>query len=613
MSAIMGYAGPKNAAEAIVKGLEKLEYRGYDSAAIAVASSNALDIRRSGGKLENLQKSLSEKAMPGNTGIGCMRWAACGNPSEENSYPHMDSAKSIALVHSGIIENYAELKEKLRKKGQVFNSESDTEVIVHLIKQHYKKDLFKAVKAALEEVRGSYALGVICKDEPGKLVCARLDAPLIIGVGKGESEGEAFIASDVSAILPYTKKMIFLKDGDMAEITAGEIKITDSSGAAQNREVKTILWDAVQEKRDGYRHFMLKEIFEQPKSLEDALKGRVYPKEGKVCVEEAGLSGEFIKSVSNIHIAACGTSYHSALAGKLVFENFAKIPTAASIASEFRYADPILGEKSLAVFISQSGETADTLAALRLAKSKGCKTLAICNSAGSSISMEADHVVYTRCGPEIGAISTKTFTGQLAALYILALDWAAKKEALPKEVLKKYINELWAIPLKAGNFLKSAETVNEIAKVFARKKNFMYLGRQANYPVALEGALKLKETSYIHAEGHAAGEMKHGPIALINESMPVAAIAVWGKMYESMLANIEEVKAKGGTVIAVANETDTVIKHKSDYQIYVPRTDEFFSPFLTVIPLQLLAYYVSVIFGYDVDQPRNLIKAVTAE
>jgi len=609
MCGIVGYAGSKNASDIIFKGLEKLEYRGYDSAGIAVVCDGKLDIRRSVGKLQNLAGVLSKNPLCGAIGIGHTRWATHGKPSEENAHPHTDPTNSIVVVHNGIIENYAELKEKLQKENNVFKSETDTEVIAHLIKKYYKKDLFAAVRRALQDVRGSYALGVACKDDPDKIVCARYDAPLIIGVG----ENENFIASDVPALLPYTRKMIFLENGDIAEITADSIKIADSRGSVQNREVKNILWDALQAEKDGYKHFMLKEIFEQPRSIEDTFRGRIYPDEGRVYIEEIKLEESFIKNLSKVHIVACGTSYHAGLVAKFIIENFAKIPTEVDIASEFRYREPILGSDSITLIISQSGETADTLAALRLARDKGCKTLAICNAVGSSIGREAEHVIYTHCGPEIGVASTKAFTGQLTALYILALDWAAKRETLSKEELKKYLQELWGIPLKVSDFLRESASVQEIAKTFAGKRDFLYLGRHVNYPVALEGALKLKEISYIHAEGYSAGEMKHGPIALIDESMPIVAVAVWGKVYEKILSNIEEAKARGGTVIAVASETDTVIKHKSDCQIYIPRTDEFFSPFLTVIPLQLLAYYVAVVLGCEGDQPRNLAKSVTVE
>jgi glucosamine--fructose-6-phosphate aminotransferase (isomerizing) len=610
MCGIVGYIGAENAADIIFKGLEKLEYRGYDSAGIAVVTEdNKLEIRRSVGKLNNLGVNLAKNPLCGTLGIGHTRWATHGKPSEENAHPHTDESKSIVIVHNGIIENYAELKNALQKEGQVFKSETDTEVVAHLIKKYYTNNLLGAVKRALEDIRGSYALVVLSKNDPDRIVCARLNAPLIIGVG----ENENLIASDIPALLSYTRKMIFLENGDIAEITKNKISVFSADGKPQEREIKTILWDAVQAEKGGYKHFMLKEIFEQPRTIEDTFRGRIYPEEGRVYIEEAKLEETFLKKLSKVYIVACGTSYHAGLVGKFLFENFAQIPVEVDIASEFRYREPICDGNSIAIVISQSGETADTLAALRLAKEKGCKTLAICNVVGSSISREAQHVVYTHCGPEIGVASTKAFTGQLTALYVLALDWASKKETLSKEILKKYLKELWEMPLKVSEFLKNADAVHETAKIFANKRDFLYLGRNVNYPVALEGALKLKEISYIHAEGYPAGEMKHGPIALIDERMPIVAIAPHGKVYEKMLSNIEEAKARGGTVIAVVNDKDEIIKQKSDYQIFIPETDEHFSPLITVIPLQLLAYYVSVILGCDVDQPRNLAKSVTVE
>jgi glucosamine--fructose-6-phosphate aminotransferase (isomerizing) len=407
--------------------------------------------------------------------------------------------------------------------------------------------------------------------------------------------------------------MIFLENGDIAEITAEKVVIKNIKGNIINREIKNIRWNTVQAEKKGYKHFMLKEIFEQPRTIEDAFRGKIYPDEGRVYIEEVKLKEEYIKNISSIYIVACGTSYHSGLVSKFLFESFAKISTEVDIASEFRYRDVILDEKTLVVVISQSGETADTLAALRLAKSKGCQTLSVCNVVGSSISREAKHVIYTHCGPEMGVASTKAFTGQVTVLYILALDLACKRETLTVRELKKYLKELWEIPLKINKFLKNTKAVRDIAKVFANKKGFLYLGRHINYPVALEGALKIKEISYIHAEGYAAGEMKHGPIALIDKSMPILAIIIKGKVYEKIISNIEEAKARGGTIIAVAARSDKEIGNKSDYVIYVPETDEFVSPLMTVIPLQLLAYYISVILGRDVDQPRNLAKSVTVE
>ncbi|MDR0723801.1 MAG: glutamine--fructose-6-phosphate transaminase (isomerizing), partial [Endomicrobium sp.] len=549
MCGIVGYVGKRNAVEVVLKGLKKLEYRGYDSAGIALVHNNSLHIRRSVGKLCNLAENIEKNPVSSNIAIGHTRRSTHGRPSENNAHPHTDATNSVVIVHNGIIENYAELKDQLKENLKDFKSETDTEVVVHLIKKYYKDNLFNAVKEALSKVIGSYALGVICKDNPDTIICARQDAPLIIGVG----EKENFIASDIPALLSYTRNMIFLEDGDIAKITKDKVVIYDKNGNEQSREIKNIQSDTVLAEKAGYKHFMLKEIFEQPRTIEDTLRGRVYPNEGKIYVEEVKLSKEDIRNISNIYIVACGTSYHAGLVSKFLLENFAKIPTEVDIASEFRYRNPILNEKTLVIAISQSGETADTLAALKLAKSRNCQTLAVCNVVGSSISREAKHVVYTHCGIEIGVASTKAFTGQLTALYILALDFASKKESLNKENIKKYLKELWEVPVKIGEFLKNVQEVNKIAKLFDRKKDFLYLGRHVNYPVALEGALKLKEISYIHAEGYAAGEMKHGPIALIDESVPVVAIATDSRVYAKIVSNIEEAKSRGATIIAIAS------------------------------------------------------------
>jgi glucosamine--fructose-6-phosphate aminotransferase (isomerizing) len=610
MCGIMGYIGKKNAVDIVLDGLKKLEYRGYDSSGIAVVKDRQLKIRRSVGKLKNLEEKIKKKHLKANISIGHTRWATHGKPSEENAHPHTDPTKSIVIVHNGIIENYAELKSVVEKEGKKFKSETDTEVIAHLIKKYYNKNnLLFAVQKTLKEIKGSYAFGVICKDEPDKIICARQDASLIIGIG----EGENFLASDIPALLSYTRDIIFLENGDIAELTANRIIITDIENNVKRREVKNIKQNCVQAEKEGYKHFMLKEIHEQPRTIEDTFRGRIYPDECRVYIEEVKLSKEDFKNISNVYIVACGTSYHSGLISKNFFENFAKMHADVDIASEFRYREPILNDRVLVIVISQSGETADTLAALRLAKSKGCITLAVCNIVGSSMSREADHVLYTHCGQEVGVASTKAFTGQIVALYMLALDWAWRKESLSKEDLKRYLKELWEVPVKIGNFLKQSESVREVAKKFIHKRRFLYLGRNVNYPVALEGALKLKEISYIHAEGYAAGEMKHGPIALIDDDMPVVAIAVNSRVYKKIISNIEEAKARGGTIILIASESDKTVSDKGYNVIYVPDCDEFISPLLSVIPLQLFSYYVAVMLGCDVDQPRNLAKSVTVE
>ncbi|MDR0978186.1 MAG: glutamine--fructose-6-phosphate transaminase (isomerizing) [Endomicrobium sp.] len=610
MCGIVGYIGGRNAVDVVLNGLKKLEYRGYDSAGIAAVKGGSLYLKRSVGKLKNLEEAVQKDCLIANMSIGHTRWATHGMPSQENAHPQIDASNSIVVVHNGIIENYAELKLKLEKEdGCRFRSETDTEVIAHLIKKYYKGNLLHAVQKTLIELRGSYAFGVICKDEPDKIVCARHDAPLVIGIGKGEN----FLASDILALLSYTRDMIFLEDGDIAELTSSGVLITDIRNNSESREIKNIKWDSVQTEKDGYKHFMLKEIYEQPRTIEDTFRDRIYPDEGRVYVDEIKLSKENIKNTTCVYVVACGTSYHSALVAKFLFENFAKIPTEVDIASEFRYREPVLNNKTLVIVISQSGETADTLAALRLAKNKGCMTLAVCNVVGSSISRDAENIIYTRCGPEIGVASTKAFTGQLTALYILSLDLASKRETLSKEEMKKYLKELWEVPLKINSFFKNAGSICDIARKFAGKKDFLYLGRHVNYPIALEGALKLKEISYIHAEGYAAGEMKHGPIALIDDTMPVVVIAVKSRVYEKMLSNIEEAKARGGTVIVVASRSDKSFSGKEENVIYVPDCNEFVSPILSAVPLQLLAYYIAVILGCDVDQPRNLAKSVTVE
>ncbi|MCX5778949.1 MAG: glutamine--fructose-6-phosphate transaminase (isomerizing) [Elusimicrobia bacterium] len=609
MCGIVGYVGKKQSAEIIRDGLCRLEYRGYDSAGIAAVSGGVIDVRRSVGKLHLLTELLKTKPLAGTTGIGHTRWATHGKPSEENAHPHTDCSGKIVVVHNGIIENYQELKKSLSDAGHRFKSETDTEVIAHLVEKEYHGDLLAAVKSALKQVRGAYALGIICADEPFRIIAARQDAPLIVGVGDGEN----FIASDVPALLPYTRSMIFLMEGDFVDLTPTAVTVYDRSGAVVKRVPETITWNAVQAEKGGYKHFMLKEIFEQPQTIQDTFRGRLYPDDGEICLDGVQFNAQLISSLSKIYIVACGTSYHAGLVGKFLFENLAGIPTEVDIASEFRYRDPVLDETCLTIVISQSGETADTLAALRLAKQRKSPVLGICNAVGSTVSREADHVLYTHCGPEIGVASTKAFTGQLTAIYLLALDLANRRKRIDKSVFKQLLTEFWKVPLGIQEILKKSDDIEALAKGYFHNKDFLFLGRNLNYPIALEGALKLKEISYIHAEGYAAGEMKHGPIALIDENMPIMVIATQGKVYDKIVSNIEEAKARGGTIIAIATEGDTAIKTKSRHQIYVPPVNELFSPILNVIPLQLFAYYVAVSLGCDVDQPRNLAKSVTVE
>ncbi|MEA5000988.1 MAG: glutamine--fructose-6-phosphate transaminase (isomerizing) [Endomicrobiaceae bacterium] len=609
MCGIVGYIGSENSADIVYKGLEKLEYRGYDSAGIAVIKDDKIHIRRSVGKLINLQKNIKNNPISGFIGIGHTRWATHGKPSEENAHPHTDCSGKIVVVHNGIIENYIQIKQQLQKEGHKFASETDTEVIAHLIEKYYKGDLFNAVKSALKDIRGAYALSVICSDDDSRIIVARKDAPLILGVGKDEN----FIASDVSALLAYVRDVIFLENDDIAEIKKDSIKIFDKNGNEAKRTVQKILWDAIQAEKCGYKHFMLKEIYEQSQTIQDTFRGRISVEDNKILLETVKISKDFLNKISRICIVACGTSYHAGLVAKFMIEELTSIPAEVNIASEFRYGTPVLNGTVLTIFISQSGETADTLAALKLAKEKGATTLAICNVIGSSISREADNVLYTHCGPEIGVASTKAFTGQLTALYLLVMDFAIKKGTVSEDKLAYLIKQMWDIPIKVTECLKQSEQILEIAKTFHMKKQFIYLARNINYPIALEGALKLKEISYIYAEGYPAGEMKHGPIALIDENMPVMVIATKSKVYEKVLSNIEEAKARGAKIIAIANINNKEIIEKSDYQIFVPEVDEMFSPLINVIPLQFFSYYVSTMRGCDVDQPRNLAKSVTVE
>ena len=609
MCGIVGYIGNKNAVEVIYNGLEKLEYRGYDSAGIAVIDNDKIERRRSVGKLVNLQENIKENKISGNIGIGHTRWATHGKPSEENAHPHTDCSGKIVVVHNGIIENYVSLKKQLQKEGHKFASETDTEVVAHLIEKYYKGNLLDAVKSALKIIEGAYALCAISCEDKSRIIVARKDAPLVIGIGKNEN----FIASDVSALLQYTKDVIFLENKDVAEIKTDSIKIFDETDTEIKRKSQKILWNAIQAEKCGYKHFMLKEIHEQTQTTQDTFRGRISDEENKIILQSVKLTKEEISNISRICIVACGTSYHAGLTAKFLFENLTKIPTEVNIASEFRYANPVIDDKVLTIFISQSGETADTLAALRLAKEKKSKTIAICNVVGSSISREADNVLYTHCGPEIGVASTKAFTGQLTALYLLVMFVAAKKQTISKEQLAEFIGNLRDIPTKISETLKLSNKIKEIAKLFQNTKQFIYLARNINYPIALEGALKLKEISYIYAEGYPAGEMKHGPIALIDETMPVMVIATKSKVYDKILSNIEEAKARGAKIIAIANKENKDIIKKSDYQIFVPEVSEILSPLINVIPLQFFAYFVSVMKGCDVDQPRNLAKSVTVE
>ncbi len=610
MCGIIGYVGTKEVVPVLMDGLRKLEYRGYDSAGIAVLSRNKLILHRCAGKLMNLEQKLQKFLIRGKIGLGHTRWATHGKPTRENAHPHTDCKGNFVVVHNGIIENYLTLRKKLIKEGHRFQSDTDTEVIAHLIEKYFKGNLFKATQRALKDLKGSYALGVISTIDPGKIIAARHGSPLIVGMG----EKEYFIASDVSAILAYANKVVFLEDGETAVLDFKGVKFFNSYAKEIHKSSRVIKWNAIMAEKGGYKHFMLKEICEQAEVVRDTLRGRIcLEKSGVFLDEEISWDKKEIDEIGKIFIVACGTSYHSGLIGKYVLEDLVKIPCEVDLASEFRYRSPLVRKNDLVIVITQSGETADTLAALREAKKKKVKTMAICNVIDSSIARECDCVVYTRCGPEIGVASTKAFMGQLIVLYLLSLYLAKIKESFSPIKAKEIISALFDLPLKIEETIKMQDIIQDYAQRFFKKSDFLYLGRNVNYPIALEGALKLKEIAYIHAEGYAAGEMKHGPIALIDENMPVLVIANQGKVYDKILSNIKEVKARDGIVIVLASKGDSKIQKEVEDVFYLPKTLEILTPVLNVIPLQFLAYYIAVKRGCDVDQPRNLAKSVTVE
>jgi len=629
MCGIVGYIGNNQAEEVLLDGLKRLEYRGYDSAGIAVISdafasgsgphagkagrapdaSKKIDVRRSVGKLINLEKKVHSHPVKGHIGIGHTRWATHGRPSEENAHPHVEAG--VAVVHNGIIENYLTLKEELKKQGAVFKSETDTEILAHLISRQIKagKGFEDSVREVLKQVKGSYAIVVISKDEPDKIIGARMECPLVVGLG----DGEGFIASDIPAILSHTKKMIFLDDGEIVTITKNEIEVKTIDGKVVKKTPREIDWSPVMAEKGGYRHFMLKEIFEQARAVTDTFRGRISEETGNIIFDDFKIAEKDLKAIEKIYIIACGTSWHAGLVGKFLIEEFCRIPTEVDLGSEFRYRNPLADKKTLVIAVSQSGETLDTLAAVKEAKRKGSKIVSICNVIESSIARESDNVIYTHAGPEIGVASTKAFTTQLAALYLLSINIAIKLGSVTRETAKELIQELVRLPKKIETALSDEPKIEAIAKRYFHFRDFLYLGRGINYPVALEGALKLKEISYIHAEGYPAGEMKHGPIALIDEDMPVVVLAPKDATYPKILGNIEEVKARGGRVIAVVNEGDNEAAKKADDIIIIPAASHHLTPILLTIPLQMLAYHIAVMKGTDVDQPRNLAKSVTVE
>ncbi|HZX45037.1 MAG TPA: glutamine--fructose-6-phosphate transaminase (isomerizing) [Candidatus Nanoarchaeia archaeon] len=608
MCGIIGYVGNNRAVDVLLSGLKKLEYRGYDSAGIATISDGKIKTKKDIGKIEEVNQKVNFSELSGNIGLAHTRWATCGKVTKENAHPHLDCTGKISIIHNGIIENYGQLKEDLIKKGHNFSSNTDTEVIAHLIEDEYKGDLKEAVISAIKHLEGSFALGVIHADKE-ELVAARYESPLIIGVGSGEN----FIASDVPAIMEYTKNIIYLGNKEVAVLRGDSVSLFDAEGNPVEGKIEKIEWNAEQAQKKGFKHFMLKEIFEQPETITETINERVSDTE-LLIGREIGLSAKEIKNIKRIIIIACGTSWHAGIVGEFMIEEIARIPVEVEYASEFRYRDPIVDKDTLVIPISQSGETADTLAALREAKKKGAKVVSIVNVKGSSIARESDSVIYTRAGPEIGVASTKAFTAQLTVLYLLTVYFGSVKGVLPPEQVKNRIRDVKKLPLQIQSVLEDKDYIRMHAEILYQKKNAIYLGRGINYPIALEGALKLKEVSYIHAEGYPAAEMKHGPIALIDKDMPVVVIATKDdRTYKKVLNNIEEVKTRGGIVIAIESKGDEEVKKIADHNFYVPQNSYILTPLLAVIPLQLMAYYIADLRGCNPDFPTNLAKSVTVE
>ncbi len=611
MCGIVGYVGPKRAVPILLEGLKRLEYRGYDSAGLAFLQDGRMAIHRSVGKIKELENALWGKDLPGNVGVGHTRWATHGRPTEENAHPHTDCSGDLVVVHNGIIENYPALKEKLLAEGHRFKSETDTEVMAHLIEKHLKEepDLEAAVRKALSNVVGAYAIAVLWRGAPDRVVGARCSSPLVVGLG----EGEYFLASDIPALLNHTRNVLFLEDEEVAVLTREGVTITTLQGDPVSRPVERVLWSPILAEKGGYKHFMLKEIYEQPRAVRDTIRGRFSEEAGQVYLEDVEAVDRALDRIARVVFLACGTSWHAALVGKFLVEDLVRLPVEVDYSSEFRYRDPVVDDRTLVVAISQSGETLDTLAALRDARRRGCPSLAICNVVGSSITRESDAVLYTHAGPEIGVASTKAFTCQLAALYLLALSLGRRLGRLDAGRTRELLADLVRLPQLMEGVLRTDAELEALSHSLYAKTDFLYLGRGINYPVALEGALKLKEISYIHAEGYPGGEMKHGPIALITEEMPVVALAPRDRVYEKMLGNIQEVKARDGLVIAFGTEGAGELAARADHCFTVPRTSHLLTPVLLALPLQLLAYHIAVRKGCDVDQPRNLAKSVTVE
>ena len=609
MCGIVGYVGNRQAAEFLLDGLSKLEYRGYDSAGFAVYEDGEIRIEKSVGRLAALREQIKGRVPVGTLGIGHTRWATHGRPSDVNAHPHADCHKNFAIVHNGIIENYLSLKEELIAKGHEFKSETDTEVVVHLLEEVYAGDFVAAVREVLRRIEGSYALAFMSKAHPDMLICTKQDNPLIIGLG----EGENFIASDIPAIISRTRRTYILGDGELAIVRKDSIEVTNRAGEPVQKKVFEVTWNAEAAEKGGYEHFMLKEIHEQPKAVRDTMSQRITSDKKAISFEELAWDAAYLNSFNKIYIVACGTAYHAGLVGKYYIEKLARVLVEVDVASEFRYRDPIVDDKTLLVVVSQSGETSDTLAALKESKRRGAKTLAITNVVGSSIAREADQVVYTWAGPEIAVASTKAYTTQLVLFFMLALYMAEIKGAIAPARTAQLVTQLLEIPTQVSEILSDVEPIKTFAKQYGFNEDVFYIGRGLDYSVSLEGALKLKEISYIHAEAYAAGELKHGTLALIVEGVPVIALATQRNVYEKTLSNIKEVKARDAIVIGIAAEGDTELKKYVDHVIYVPATDEFIMPILSVIPLQLLSYYAAITRGCDVDKPRNLAKSVTVE
>jgi glutamine---fructose-6-phosphate transaminase (isomerizing) len=614
MCGIIGYIGSKPVVPVLLDGLRRMEYRGYDSAGVALVSPEGIALRRSAGKLANLELAIREEPVDGLYGVGHTRWATHGRPTEENAHPHRDCTGRIVVVHNGIIENYLELKKELQTQGHQFKTETDTEIVAHLVEREMRDDgLEQAVRRALKVMRGMFAIVLVSVEDPEKIVAVRNGPPIVVGLG----ENEFFVASDIPAILSHTRDVVFLGDEEMAVITRSGVEFTDYAGRAVSKTTQRVLWDPIAAEKGGHRHFMLKEIFEQPTAARDTILGRVSIDRGQIFLEDLNVSDQAFRALEKVTIIACGTSWHAALVGKYLIEALAQIPVEVDYGSEYRYRNPIIGANELAVVITQSGETADTLAALREAKRKGARSISICNVVGSMATREADGTIYTHAGPEIGVASTKAFTSQLVALQLLALHMAQVRGTMSATDMRSHIEDLLHMPQIIEQAIKASAAVEKVADRFHNRTDFLFLGRGINYPIALEGALKLKEISYIHAEGYPAGEMKHGPIALIDDRMPVVAIAPDDHVFEKMVGNVQEAKARGASIIAITTAGDErmagVLDSSHHVILAMPRTTPLLTPIVMTIPLQLLAYHIAVSRGCDVDQPRNLAKSVTVE